>query len=173
MLMLVLMLRSRDKFVISSMKLWCDPLTLNGVQASTIECDSLLLIMLGVGMGMESKSYIFHLKQRYSSNMIFFSGGIDPITFIEANSTVCDAVMLLQDDNVEGPETLSLNLLSPTPAIPGFTPTTAIANITIQDINRKFQEYGFEGTSSNLSDVIFIICSILSHSTHNNHITLV
>ena len=74
----------------------------------------------------------------------FFSGGVDPITFIEANSTVCDSVMLLQDDNIEGPETLSLNLFSPTPAIPGFTPTTAIANITIQDINRKYQECDFE-----------------------------
>ena len=73
-------------------------------------------------------------------SFFLFIGGVDSITFTEANSTVCDAVMLLQDDNVEGPETQSLNLFSPTPAIPGFTPTTAIASVTIQDINRKYQE---------------------------------
>ena len=78
-------------------------------------------------------SRYFHLWQ----SILLPSGGVDPITFTEANSTVCDSVMLLQDDNVEGPETQSLNLFSPTPAIPGFTLTTAIASLNIQDINRK------------------------------------
>ena len=93
---------------------------------------------------MEYHSYFLIIRTLFSVGipiyiLLSFSGGIDPITFIEANSTVCDAVMLLLDDNVEGPETLSFNLFSPTPAIPGFTPTTAIASVTIQDINRKYQ----------------------------------
>ena len=67
--------------------------------------------------------------------LVCFPGGVDPIVFTEANSTVCDAVMLLVDDNVEGPETATLTLFNPTPTIPDFNLVTATLNI--QDINRK------------------------------------
>ena len=63
---------------------------------------------------------------------------IDPISFAEPNSTACTAVMILADTDLEGPVGITLILISPNPAITGFT--REIATLTAQDINRKYLE---------------------------------
>ena len=70
--------------------------------------------------------------------VVFCLASMNPISFAEPNSTACTAVMILQDTNLEGPQDVSLLLLTPNPPITGFG--LDIATVSVQDTNRKFQD---------------------------------